>query len=570
MTTDSIKEKKIYDIYRALVEGKQLKQTLMYDVRGYMSPTTSDLRLRFETTSNAKNKFMALYDNTCMNMLLEYSIGSLSDIVNPYVKWFSMEVKPTKKEYDEEALEEWARKARIDFSEYINKSSYYKSLITDKRNYDLYGFSGMTISTNKSGDGLMTKAEDPFKMLIYEDDDGIIGVFWENTYTAHTMDRKFGWKSKDNDEEDRAEQLYTVVTACVPNSKDFVNNPKEGSKYVQLHLLKSEERLEEQDIEKDQRQDLNDPFDGEEVGKRKYYDSLVCVVSRDMETTEHAYGEGWGVRLLTSAINLNKVHRNTVRSTEFVGNPPFQGPADSNVRFKKIIPGQYYQHSFTGNKIEPISFDAKLKDQELFLSTEQAQVARTLPSMGPPPQKKQRQSQLEVQKMLLETAKNSFIYKINYLKEGVTNQLRRMFRIAVKQGVVEKPPGDLTVEDVEPTLANLILKEFNKQQAMSYVEWMNMSYAFISQYPEGIDNFKLDFIIRSIGEAKGCDEGKESIDMVKKIRKERLDQQQKQQQDQLNAMRAELGLMGAQARKAGAEASKADAEAEEGAQRARI
>ena len=560
LDTDRIKQDKLYNIYKSLVESKTTKLNMMYTVRRYLKPLISDFLIRFDSSASSERLMTrGLFDNTAMNKMYKYSVSSLSDIINPFVKWFSFKIRSGVKFEDEEELRKWVIEARDAVLDFIAEGKYYKSLLSDKVNYDLYGFSGMTITTNRKNKGYKSKAENPFKVLIYDDDEGVTGVMWEQEFTAFHMKLNFNWTPEEGEGEEQS--LYKVVCACFPNDPKFINNHEKGGEYVQIFFLKEKRLLQDKDDSSNSQDYDIDDFEGIEIGERKYFEDLMTCVAVDVESDQSSYGDGWGFRILMPAANLNMMHRNILKNIEFVGNPPFQAPPDLENRFRGIVPGRLYGHSFTGNKIEAITFDGKLGDQTGILELERAHVDDTIPAIGPPPQKRQRQSQLEVQKGLTEAAKNAFVYKLNYLQEGVACHLDRFFDIAMKQGVIPELPKGLKKEDVKPSLGNLILKEFKKVKAMAYVEGLNMSYGYISQYPEGFDNFKVDYIIRGIQEAKGAEDGLEDFETVKAIRKIRVKRQQQEQAQALELQEAQRSLLGAQASKFGAEAETAKARA---------
>ena len=558
------KQKKLSLVFKELVSEKQKKIEFMNQVRRYLDPTYYDLLYRFNLKADSDEYGInAVFDSSCSNKIAQYSISSLSDIINPFQAWFSLNVSKNIYEGDKdkkEELMEWGIGGGSDLLSYINRSTYYKALIPDKKSYDLYGFSGMTITANSENNGIRVSSEDPFKLLSYEDDDGIIGVFWEKTFTPYTMKKMFNYDAKKRDGVG-VETEYEVVCACVPNKPEFVENCDESKgKYVQLFILKKMTLKSKTDDKLDDAR-ISDAGieDSEEIGERAYFSNLVTTVVKDEDTHRDKYGSGWGKKILMNAVNMNIIRRNLLRGTEYVGNPAFMMPPDYAERYRQFRPGQVYGMSYTGQKIEAIEVKPALQEQAFFLGTEKEELDETIPNIAPQ-QKKQRQSQLEVQKMLLESSKNSFIYKLNYLMGGVTEHLKKIFKIAYEQGYVRKLPEGIKFSDVEPSLANIILKEFRKQKARSYVEMIQLAVPYLSSYQEGWDNYKKDFILRAMAEGVGGDDGLETNDVVEQIRKIRLEEYDKQQNQQAQMLDAQMKLMGAQAGKASSEAQRARAE----------
>ena len=527
---------------------------MMKVIRDYMSPNDDYMTGRLKT-NRSLNEYDRnnLYDNTCLNKMRHFSASSLADIINPHEPWFSLSVKKD----ETETIRTWRIKSAERLYKFINNSDYYKYLLTDKINYDLYGFSALTITGNQKG-GMNIYAEDPFSLYIYEDSEEVIGVFWERNYSAYSMRKMFNYDPEDRTLDDNS--IYVVLSVCVPNSQEFIDAENQNKKYVQIHILKE---IKDRIVVKSQ--DLSSyTVEGIEVGERRYYDQLISTVCRDRRDGYSSYGEGWGKRLLTNAINLNVIRRNMLKTVEYEGNPAITAPYDLNFRFNRLIPGQIYPVSVTGRPVETVKLNADLNKQAGYLSLESDQVDATIPSIEIP-QKKQRQSQTEVLKMLQEAQKNNFIYKIEYLTDGIAKHLRKMFNIAMRQKIIDTPPTGLTKEDVEPTLASIILKESKKIKASSYVEAISLLQPFMAAYPQGFDNFDIDYIIRNVVEGVTGGEGLLDNRQVNQIRERRRQEIQRQQQQQIQQVSAETQLAGAKAGAAGAKAQKdlASARAEE-------
>ena len=526
---EETKPKKLLKLFRSLVSEKQNKVSLMRRIRKLMKPTETDLLVRFQNTE--ETYLSNIYDNTCLNKTSHFSITSLSDIINPYEPWFSLEVKK-KPDVDKEALRDWAAKASDAFLTFINNSDYYKYLIVDKRNYDLYGFSAMTITpgTRKL---MRIYAENPFTTYIFKDDEGVLGVFWVRTYSALSMETLFKYKPKDGDVQ--PSDMFDVLCACVPNEEQFVGKVTGEGKYAQIYILKNKrDKDEAYDSDDYAKKDDIESGGGVEIGERVYYSDLVSCVVCDTYENYNPYGEGWGKKLLTTAMNMNQIRRNMLRTAEYQGNPAFTAPEEFYARWRSLRPGRMYAapYNVQGPGIEPININANLNDQAAFLGMEKEQVNDTVPSFNLPA-KKQRQSQQEIQKLLQEAVKNNFIYKIIYLTDGVTEHLKKMFHIAVKKKLIDDPPEGLTLKDVEPSLSSLIVKEFKKMKARGHVEVLTLLQGYFTMYPEALDNFNIDDITRSTNMAIVSGDGllpwKDVLE-IRQVRKQQMEQQQQQQQ----------------------------------------
>ena len=544
-------------IYNSLVSEKELKLDMMKEVKYFMDSGEEELLLRF----NKNDQPQGIYDNFCMNKLRNYSVSSLSDIVNPFEPWFTLDVKRGK-DVDREIIRDWAKKASADLLTFITDSDYYEQLIEDKRNFDLYGFSGLTITEGK-GQNLRVYAEDPFDFHIYSDDEGVQGVFYVKTYNSFSMKEIFNYEDKEDEDQTLN---YEVLCVVVPNTGKFIskNFEKDKGKYIQTFYIKSKKTKEEMDLEKQdisQSREEGTDFD-KEIGKRRYFKHLPTCVVKDARGRRRPYGEGWGKFLLMIASNSNIIKRNMVKGSEFLGNPPFIVPGEYDTKERGLIAGRSYGLAAHGQKIEPIVLDVRLGDQAAILGNEQQQAQETIPSISLP-QKKQRQSQEEIQKLLMEAAKNNYIYKMSYLKKGVSEHLKKIFRIAVAKGYIDDPPEQYSFDQIEPSLASLTDPEKKKTKAMAFAQAVNVLTPFLSIFQEGFDNFKFDEIIRTTVMGFTGGDGLEDMDVVREIRKKRQEQVEAEQQRQAGIADAQTRLANAQAAKEGSTALKQSVEAEE-------
>ena len=548
--------KKIHHVFKELVSEKQDKLRLMQKIKMFMKPSDSDMYSRFRR--GMRQMEADLFDNTCYNATSNFSISSLSDIINPFEAWFSLDIE--RKDVDKKLLIDWAKKANLQFLTFVKDSGYYKHLLTDKRHFDLYGFSALTIVPGKRKP-VRVFAENPFDLLLYEDYEGVLGFMYVRVYSAFTMYKRFGYVDPDNPKDMAVE--YQVLCACVPNDSSFVEGIESNKKYVQLFFIKSKHqksegfRSEELNLMDDT---LN--FQEELSNSREYFNELPSVVVTDSKDNYNPYGEGWGKKILTTAINLNIIRRNMLKGSEMSGNPPFTYPAELNLRFQALKSGQGYPMPYTQQKVEVVPINPNLNEQGAFLGLEQQQVQETIPSFQLP-QKKQRQSQEEIQKLLMEVAKNNLSYKMGYLEDGVTMHLQKLFKIAYDAGKIEELPSGLSVDDVKPTLSSILMKDMKKNKALTYTQILSVLSPFISFYPEAFDNFNVDQITRDVIMGLADGSGLEDEGKVTEIRRQRQEIVQRKQQNEQQQVQGVLGKDTARSAKDFASADKLLKEAEQ-------
>ena len=81
----------IKDLFFNLVQRKRSALNRMKSVMKYMDPSDESLSNRYSQenlTSSSEDD--VLFDTTARSVILEYSLTSLSDIINPVSPWFSL------------------------------------------------------------------------------------------------------------------------------------------------------------------------------------------------------------------------------------------------------------------------------------------------------------------------------------------------------------------------------------------------------------------------------------------------------------------------------------------------
>lgn len=544
--------------YYSLNQKKKNKIELMRLINRYIDP---DDRLFLNRYGDYEENI--LFDSTSRNLLEDYSLESLVDIINPVEPWFTFNIKRDADDnVNDEELKKWASESIDLFFTFINESSYYKKLIADKRNYDIHGFSGMSfyIENNK----LRISTENVFA-LVYNDNeysDEINEVYWIKEFDKYTLEETFGYNFK----EGTSVSKFLVLCACVPNTPFYIGdnnqdnnqddnqkhkkNLNNNKKFVQAFFLLSRvpEFMNNQYYQYKNNEDYfgaNFNKNAVEIGERIYLDDILTIVTVDFEESGSNYGRGLGKRLIIPSQNLNQLRKGLLKLSAYYENPMAQIPTDIIGDVLKIAPGHTYPHSYSGQKIEFLAPQGDYGAQVNLLQHEDAQARESMPNkVGPGPQKRSRQSQFEISQQILEQSKRSLIFKINYLKDGVSEHLKRMFKIAVKLKKIKSPPRGIKIENVIPSLASILLKEYKKQKAQSYVQALNLAQGYVALKPEAIDNINEDKIIRNIYSAMGVFDVIESEDTVESIRKQREEARQRQidlEQQKLEAERFSLG-----------------------------
>ena len=541
---------KTFTRYIELCKYKAEEVEYMREVCKYLNPSKRDL------VRKDKNGSEVIYDNSGRNILENYTYESLSDVINPFEKWFSLILKKSEiSEEEQNQFDSWVKVAEKEFFEFLNDTPYYAHLVADKRNYDLYGFSGMSILTEDNR--IKVRAENPYNLITSRDsiDEENVEIYWVVETTAKTLDEKFNYKPE---ESEKSAVHYKVLFCLVPNSSHYVENPEENKgKYVYLSYYIGAAREHTQDYA--ERQDEKVYADHEEIGKRMYFDKPFIVCPKDSLETDFHYGVGLGTRLLTGAQNLRQLHKNALFTSAIESNPPVQMPHDTYILTKdgetQLLPGVVFPVSPTGEKIEAIPIRRDFKSLITMLQYENQKLVEDVPQLIPP-EKKARQSQFEVQAGQQKAGEIQLIYKLFYLMYGVSKHLDLIYQAGIKLKKISPPPKIFKAKDLQISLSNIILKLYREAKSMGYVRALQLAQPYLTISQESIDNIKPDYIIRDLYKSQGVGDGIEDQEEVNGIREKRQkirQQQQQQAQAQLaleqQQVSGQLALQQAQADK---------------------
>ena len=530
-----------------LQQEKRDKLNMMYEVSRYMDPTESSLlaRSQFSTQDGAK-----LYDVRAMNAMAKYTKDSLSDIINPFDSWFSLgSLGRLRKEVNRDDLRDWSIQATEDLFQFVNESNYYLNLKTDKKNYDLYGFSALTLYLKNNK--LMAYAEDPYSLYFDDDRGEISAIFWVIERSAYGLFEDFNYV----DASENKNSFHKFKVLCCLK--------KEGREWVQRRYLLRKTNLT--DLLNLSREGRNrealeiSPSYGEEIGPPIKHSSVPTLITRDSISAGSKYGDGVAKKIVVSAKNLNVVKREMLHTTVFMGNPPAQVPYDLTPLYTSIEPGRLYPYSHTGEGINFLKHPGELQSMGTFVDMEYRQISDTVPSFDPP-DKRQRQTQFEVDQARMNAAKNMFLHKIFYLTQGVSQHLKRIFNLAIQAGRITPPPAGIDYKDVDPTLASLLLKEYKKQKARSNLEAVRMCEPIFLLFKAARDNINPDEVTRTIWESLGSGQALNKTADVEQIRKTRMELLKQREQRQGSELQAKGEAQGAKAQKSLAEVRKVEAE----------
>ena len=138
------------DIVSRFKEFKALKTTklnLMRSIEKFLDPPDDRLLKRSQDSTPEQE---ILYDNTGMVVSNDHSHSSVQDLLNFSEQWFLLNSsKDFENEDQKNVIRKYLSKKTAQMFRFINRTSYPSKLIGDKINYDLYGFSGLTIFEDK-------------------------------------------------------------------------------------------------------------------------------------------------------------------------------------------------------------------------------------------------------------------------------------------------------------------------------------------------------------------------------------------------------------------------------------
>ena len=540
---------------------KEPKLNLMQTVARYVDPDDQVLTSRASGSTKLED---VLFDTDAQIALEKSSKNSIADVVNPYEAFFTLNVPRDKA--DEQVLQDYKIRNQQSFHAWINDSPYKESLVLDKWYHDLYGFSAMTLWSE--GGKLMTYTEDPFKLVFESGISKYEAVYWVKYYTLEELKDRYDFVPEG--ETGARGMKFAVLCCLVPNNEMNLGSDVRmpGKRYAQIFLYLGNDPYIEGGFTASsslRHNEMRFSTGAKEIGKREHFDYLPTVVNRDTAGHRRPYGNGYGRRILVIAQNLNEIKRGMIRLNEYSSNPPLEVAQDVIQAYRGIQPGRVYPRSaYGGEGVRALEVPGDLEKISHFYALEMESLQKAIPNVNPP-QKKARQSAVEIQQLLSEVGRNQFIYKIRYLKNAVAKHLEIMFKLALSAGVIEKPPEGLDVKEITPSLSNLIAKEMKRNKARAYVEALQLSQGYLALDREALDEINTDAVVRKIFDASGAEDILNTSDVKNAIREER----EKQQQAQI-AHQRRLELLGAQQQGliAGAQTEKLTADAAKARQQA--
>lgn len=528
----------------------------MEEAAKYLKPSSEDLR-RGDKTSDSD----ILFDTTARNLGEDYTFESLADVINPFESFFTLQIKKQGVK-DTDALQEWRKKAQKDLFTFIVDSTYFSALISDKRNYDTFGFSGMSIVERRGG-GVRITTEDPFDLVISDDryNDVVDEVYWVVWVKMKTLIEEFEVPPEVVEPTpENNSKLYAVLCCLVPNKPYYIDNPQSGhdSQFVYATFLLGGElpRVGGGFGPGFRDWSMSGGDKIVEIGERKYFKESFMVVPRDVKNSKTFYGAGLSERLLTEAQNLNQLRADVLRSSNKFSDPPIEMPFDIYAKFEtgnlKLENGTVIPKSHTGESISPIVAQIDFRSQVELLQYENFKIKESVP-VAKFPEKKARQSQFEIDQTQRRIGQLHLIYKVLYLKDAVAKHLNLIFKVALKQGKLDPLPEGFKPEDVEPSLSNILLREYLKIKAQAYVKSFQMSFPYVQNNSELMDTIDDEHVVKSIFRANGAEDAilsQGETEEIRKIREEEIAAQRQEQEMALQLQKSQTELNQAKANEA--------------------
>lgn len=553
---------RVIDRYNRLYMEKGQTLTIMREITKYLDPEDSNM-----SREEATNTEEVVFDTTGRNALENYTFESLSDVINPYEAWFNLEYKniDDRPQDEMDEIKQWADKATKQLFIFINDSDYYPHLITDKKNYDLYGFSGLSIL--KAADRVQIRAENPYNLVLSRDcmDDKVSEYYWTTKTSAYTVHANYGM-AKNKLPYDNSTRVV-LLHALVPNNEFFIDMPEKGKgKYVYaVFFAGTEAEFMERQQNQRYRTALVSKGSMVEELRRLYFDKPFLVCPRDTLGYGRPYGTGIGKRILVASQNVNQIRKNTLQLSALSAEPPVQYPFDIFSRFKydelQLNPGSIFPLSSSGEQIVPVDLRIDMQKQLVLLQYEDAKLAQDIPQLSPE-QKKARQSQFEVSQQQQQASEIQLMYKLFYLRYAVGKHLDLLFDCAMDLKKISPLPNGVKKKDFRVSMADILLRLYKKVKAQAYVRSQQMCAGYFTNNPSTLDNVDGDMVVRNVYRAQGSGDVLLSKEETARIRQERQQQQQQQQQIQQQLLNQQQNQVGADAALKGAQAQKALKEAQ--------
>ena len=547
-----------YSQFLRLKAEKQEINSTAGDVNNFFQPSDSIYSGRkAPRTGRAVSGSGELLDTTCSEVIEEHVANVLGLYFNTEISWFKLEL-PTADITDDDQKVLTARQNRL--YRLIARSNYYA--VNPQHEWDVL----------IQGHGLMAieKDEDEFARcytkqpidlyFVQSEDHKVIETYWESTFTESAFIFKYGNNGKTKLQEMRkkgaiknkpegsflASSPISLISCVVPNTPAY-------SDYIESQGIDIEDR------DKDYLyivQLVDGSYSGSGIWKKfkeilgKKSEAVFLEVkgvsknrfcpARNKPSRDHPYGDGEGKKLLPKARIMNKLTRDSLNSSEDMSSPARVMDADlynqlgskKELRGGKLLVKSNNLAPSSQKPIETVDTRGDLGGTIALMEHQEKKITAKL-SVGST-YKTARQSIQEIQQRLRDQDKRLGPLRSHYLKEGVSQHLRRFYDIAKEQGYFDSPEytfNDAELEKMTPkfNFDTLLLSSHRLTKALAINQFLAQAQGIFAIKPQSTFRIDEQKAIKLIGEGNGVSEVLLSDSRFKEI-KESVERQAQNEQ----------------------------------------
>ena len=509
--------------FAALKEDRQPWEAAWKDIQKYIMPT----RGCFDDNRPGDNiaiDHKVMIDGEPLDAALVLASGMMSGLTSPAMPWFRLGVAdPELNEY--QPVRAWSDQVCERMMSVFAKSNIYDALYNCYEEIGPFGTAAMALFedyTNVIRAAWYTCGE----YYLAPDEHGRIRTFARSFYlTVENMIAKFGRENVSDNVRRMFDEnhLYDLVRVC--------------------HLIEPNDGRDPQ-----RKDNQNMPFrsvyweeagDADKVLLSSGFEQCPVMAPRwGVRTMSDAYGRGApGWRALGDSKTLQAMNREELKGLAKLIDPPLQAPANTKGAAEVInaLPGGLSYYGETENaRIFPL-YEVKpdINAIELGIWNRQQKInryfyadlfkmleQRTGPQMTAREVAERHEEKMMVLSPVLQRIETELLDPL----------IERTFHIMLKAGLVPEPPEELQGMDIQVEYISVLAQAQKMVGTANIEQFANFAGGLVAVQPEILDKIDLDEMIEEYGERTGVsakiirDE-----ETVRKIRQERMKQQQMQQ-----------------------------------------
>lgn len=537
--------------YENLLGEKGEKLTLMERAAQFFEPNDALLCGGAFVIDAVGSQYRELLDTTGIEVVDEYVNSALGLTYNQSKRWFRIEHSDIAFDSDNQKILD--RRAEIMFKN-IARTNYYEQIDTHER--DIVGNGhGLFIINKDKKNFASCYSKDPYHVVFTQDEQNrVLETYWKSWYGLVDLlvafpslkDRMLTEFSEISSPE--STMNYTVIHCLLPLTELFIMDEKDqemadaGYKYVLKYIFRDHGNLF---VEKsiDPKDYVDDVL---YIREPKYFKNRVAFPARDKIVRNQPYGLGIYRDILPKSRILNSLQGSILEMVQHQGNPPIVMDAEiyaesgGNVKAGKVFIRKHDTLSSSSVRnagVELLQTKGDIAAVDAIHQKHQEQLVGRLPTANNI-YKVARQSVEEINQRLQQQEKKLAPIRATYIKEGLSNHLRRFYQLCEEDGLFNvdgaRLPEDVDI-DISPDSEKLIFDPFvldkhRENRASALIRFLSALSTVAAAIPSAIQWLNGDKIIKTIASGFGVFDHLKQDQQVLDERENQLDVAERREQ----------------------------------------